>query len=82
MDKFEKISVNTKIELSRILETIEIAKNKKEVSKFLDEFYKKSKGHVIGITGPPGVGKSSLINNLINNLRSLKFSVGSKDLMP
>ncbi|MBI3736429.1 ATP/GTP-binding protein [Candidatus Sumerlaeota bacterium] len=48
------------------------------VSAALDGLWEKSleQGHVIGITGPPGVGKSSLISRLIQHLRTAKKSVG------
>lgn len=34
------------------------------------------KALVVGITGPPGAGKSTLVNALIRHARSLKFKVG------
>ncbi len=39
------------------------------MSALLDEAYKHPKGIVIGITGPPGAGKSTLINALISEWR-------------
>ncbi|MAI84535.1 MAG: methylmalonyl Co-A mutase-associated GTPase MeaB [Rickettsiales bacterium] len=69
-------SLKKKIELSRILELIEVQSNSLSVIKKLDSYHKNARSHVIGITGPPGVGKSSLINNLILTLRKKNFSVG------
>ena len=41
------------------------------------ELYAKTgRAHIVGITGPPGVGKSSLIDLLIERLRSQKKTVG------
>lgn len=40
------------------------------MSALLDEAYENPKGIVIGITGPPGAGKSTLINALISEWRS------------
>ena len=40
------------------------------VAALLDEAYENPKGHVIGITGPPGAGKSTLINTLIAEWRA------------
>jgi LAO/AO transport system kinase len=42
----------------------------------LDEAYSHAKGHVIGITGPPGVGKSTLIAALIEAFRARDETVG------
>jgi len=40
------------------------------MSTLLDEAYENPKGIVIGITGPPGAGKSTLINALISEWRT------------
>ena len=40
------------------------------MSALLDEAYENPKGIVIGITGPPGAGKSTLINALISEWRT------------
>ena len=72
----KKFSIESKLELSKILEKVEIEFGKKDVANILDDFHKKSLGHVLGITGPPGVGKSSVINKLITNFRSKDLSVG------
>ncbi|MEM8949607.1 MAG: methylmalonyl Co-A mutase-associated GTPase MeaB [Pseudomonadota bacterium] len=42
----------------------------------LDEAYHDPLGHVIGITGPPGVGKSTLIASLISAYRARHETVG------
>lgn len=42
----------------------------------LDEAYGHAKAHVVGFTGPPGVGKSTLINGLIKEWRSREKTVG------
>ena len=67
---------NTKLEISKILEKIEINKNDIQIIKILDNYHSNPKAHVIGITGPPGVGKSSIISKLINAFRKKKLSVG------
>src|SRR5579871_4601972 len=41
-----------------------------------DSFARTGKARIIGITGPPGVGKSSLIDRLIDELRKLSKTVG------
>lgn len=42
----------------------------------LDAAYNNPRGHVIGFTGPPGVGKSTLIGALVAELRRTGRSVG------
>jgi len=76
MKEVKKFSIKTKIELSKILERIETHFSDNRVIKLLDEYHSKSKAHVIGITGPPGVGKSSVINKLVYHLRKKKLSIG------
>ena len=70
------MKLKKKIELSKTLEEIEINKDSKSIISMLDDHHSKPKAHVLGITGPPGVGKSSLIDRLIKYLRKKKFSVG------
>ena len=72
----KKFRIRNKLDLSLILEKIEVNRTKLDVVKILDNYHSQSNGHVIGITGPPGVGKSSLINKLIISLRTLDLSVG------
>ena len=72
----KKFSIESKLELSKILEKVEVEFGKKSVANILDNFHKKSLGHVLGITGPPGVGKSSIINKLISTFRKKGLSVG------
>ena len=71
MNNFKK-----KIELSKMLEKIEVDGESSENIKLLDEFHSKPKSHVLGITGPPGAGKSSLIDKLISIIREKKKTVG------
>ena len=59
------MKLKKKIELSKTLEEIEINKDSKSIISMLDDHHSKPKAHVLGITGPPGVGKSSLIDRLI-----------------
>ncbi len=67
-----KIKKSGKTGLANAL--VEIEKNpfdKKSLS-LLTQAYKSKNGNILGITGPPGVGKSSLIKNLINYYRNKK----------
>ena len=61
-----------KILLSKILERIEVDRNKETTIKMLDQYHSRPKAHVLGVTGPPGVGKSSLIDKLIITFRKKK----------
>ena len=71
MKIFEK-----KIHLSKILETIEVDGFSQNNISNLDEYHSNAKAHVLGVTGPPGSGKSSLIDKLITSIRKKKKTVG------
>lgn len=48
-----------------------------EASKLLKSLYKDTgNAYVIGVTGPPGAGKSTITNNLTKLLREKKYKVG------
>ena len=66
------INLKKKIELSNILEKIEVDGHSLENIELLDNLHSKPKSHVLGITGPPGAGKSSLIDKLIAIIRKKK----------
>ena len=69
-------SLKKKIELSNLLGKIETNFNSKEIIRNLDKLHSLPKAHVIGITGAPGAGKSSMIDKLIKYIRKNKKSVG------
>ena len=71
-----KFNIKEKLKLSKFLENIEKGINEKKIASLLDKYHSKQNAHVLGITGPPGVGKSSMINRLISNLRNKSLSVG------
>lgn len=62
--------------LARALSMIERAPRSDEALDLLDNAFADAKGYTIGITGPPGVGKSSMIDVLIQRLRQRDISVG------
>ncbi len=70
------LTLKKKIELSNFLEQIETHRTELKVIKNLDKMHSKPRAHVIGITGAPGVGKSSMIDKTIQFLRKKEKSVG------
>jgi LAO/AO transport system kinase len=61
-------SLSSKAQIAAALSAIEA--RPASMSALLDEAHENPKGIVIGITGPPGAGKSTLINALISEWRA------------
>lgn len=61
--------------LSRVLTRIETHANDTRTAAFLDQVAVEAGGHVLGLTGPPGVGKSTLTDSLIRAFRAAGDSV-------
>jgi LAO/AO transport system kinase len=61
--------------LSRVLTRIETSANDPETAAYLDRIAGEPGGHVLGLTGPPGVGKSTLTDALIRAFRDKGDSV-------
>ncbi len=65
-----------KAALARALARLEQAGDAPETLALLDAAYASPRGQVVGVTGPPGVGKSTLLGRLIRAYRSRGRSVG------
>lgn len=65
-----------KLMMAYSLAEIETHPDSEEVLSLLEESWEQPLGHVIGVTGPPGVGKSTLLNVLINRWRAEGRTVG------
>ena len=70
-------------ETAALAKTITLFENELPASFEMSEAIQKKLGHaqVIGITGPPGAGKSTLINAYIRELRSRNYSVARRQLV-
>ncbi|MES0810639.1 methylmalonyl Co-A mutase-associated GTPase MeaB [Roseibium sp. SCPC15] len=65
----EELRAGGKRQLARVLTRLETQAGDEETAAFLDSICAFQKGHVLGLTGPPGVGKSSLTDALIKTYR-------------
>ncbi|MEP3045785.1 MAG: methylmalonyl Co-A mutase-associated GTPase MeaB [Roseibium sp.] len=61
--------------LARVLTKVETHAEAFETASFLDGICAQASGHVLGLTGPPGVGKSTLTDALISAFRAEGESV-------
>lgn len=72
----EAVRAGGKRALSRALSAIEAHDGSAETIRLLDEAAAAARGHVLGLTGPPGVGKSTLTDSLIRHWRGIGETVG------
>ncbi|KAA5599889.1 ArgK/MeaB family GTPase [Blastochloris sulfoviridis] len=70
------IAAGGKRALSQALAAIETHAGEPALAALLDEACRAARGHVLGLTGPPGVGKSTLTNTLIKHWRGSGETVG------
>ncbi|WP_236823586.1 ArgK/MeaB family GTPase [Blastochloris viridis] len=62
--------------LAQALAAIETHAGEPALAALLDEACRAARGHVLGLTGPPGVGKSTLTNALLRQWRGNGETVG------
>ena len=67
--------------LALALAAVEQSPSEAGIASLVDEAYLNATAHVIGFTGPPGVGKSSLIDALLKRWRAAGVRVGSSRLI-
>jgi len=72
----EELKRGGKVGLARALTRLETAPDAADVTSLLDAAYCAPKGKSLGLTGPPGVGKSTLTNVLIRSFRASGKTVG------
>lgn len=58
-----------KVAIARALALLEQSPDSPQVIDLLSEAYEAPQAHVVGMTGPPGVGKSTMMNALISGWR-------------
>ncbi len=71
-----KLKKGDKAELAKALAMLESDPYGDATIAFLTDTFENPRAHVIGVTGPPGVGKSTLLGKLIAKLRSSNRTVG------
>jgi len=73
---FEDLQKGDKAALAAALAQIESNPHDDATVRLLTRAFERPRGHVVGVTGPPGVGKSTLLGKLIENLRAAGRTVG------
>ncbi len=76
-DVLEDLRSGGKAAMARVLARLESHSQDAETIALLDAAYQAPKGRSLGLTGPPGVGKSSLVNVLLREARDRNLTVGA-----
>lgn len=72
----EAVRAGGKRALAAALAAIETDAGSEELARFLDEASRAARGATLGLTGPPGVGKSTLTHALVSGWRRAGDTVG------
>jgi LAO/AO transport system kinase len=73
---FDDLMRGDKASLAAALAQIESNPHDAATIELLTRAFERPRAHVIGVTGPPGVGKSTLLGKLIENMRARGRTVG------
>lgn len=73
--RLEDLKTGGKRAIARALSRLDRSELTLEDAKLLDNAYAQPQGIIIGLTGPPGVGKSTLTQALIESIRAVGQSV-------
>jgi LAO/AO transport system kinase len=73
---FKKVSGGDKAALAEALARLERTPESPETVALLSRAHHSPRAHIVGVTGPPGVGKSTLLGVVIADLRAAGRSVG------
>ncbi|MBY8977582.1 methylmalonyl Co-A mutase-associated GTPase MeaB [Rhodobacteraceae bacterium NNCM2] len=76
MTNLQELKSGGKVALARALTALEARAEDADVAALLDAALLAPRGIVLGLTGPPGVGKSTLIDALIGEIRSRGRTLG------
>lgn len=76
-DALSDLRVGGKVAMSQALATLEAKGRDSATIALLDAAFADPKGRSLGLTGPPGVGKSSLVNVLLREARKRGLTVGA-----
>ena len=76
-DALQTLRDGGKPALARVLARLESHARDAETVALLDAAFAAPKGRTLGLTGPPGVGKSSLVNVLLREARARDLTVGA-----
>jgi len=76
LPELSTLKTGDKRAIARALAAIEIEANTDALADLLDAACVAARAHVIGLTGPPGVGKSTLTNVLVARARARGETVG------
>jgi LAO/AO transport system kinase len=72
----DELRAGEKRALARALAAIETEAGSESLAALLDQACAAPRAHVLGVTGPPGVGKSTLTSHLIGRARGRDATVG------
>jgi LAO/AO transport system kinase len=70
IEELNALRAGGKAAVARALTRLETERGTKDLAQFLDACVAHPRAHVLGLTGPPGVGKSTLTNALVQSFRA------------